>query len=190
MMVPMPGGKRQPAAAAAAPAAPRPSVQEAAALIMHGSGINPLVRAANPLLALVVPLRYMASHTNLQELRQQLIAAVKNFEAEARASQIDAESIAAGRYALCTFLDETIASTPWGGSNVWSSHSLLVMFHNEGFGGEKFFLIMQKLAQDPKTNLFLLELMYLCLALGLEGRYRVIENGRSQLESLRERLPS
>jgi type VI secretion system protein ImpK len=30
--------------------------------------------------------------------------------------------------------------------------------------------------------------MYLCLALGLEGRYRVIDNGRSQLELLRERL--
>jgi type VI secretion system protein ImpK len=30
--------------------------------------------------------------------------------------------------------------------------------------------------------------MYLCIALGLEGRYRVIEGGRSQLEILRERL--
>jgi type VI secretion system protein ImpK len=30
--------------------------------------------------------------------------------------------------------------------------------------------------------------MYLCLALGLEGRYRVIDNGRSQLDALRERL--
>ena len=56
------------------------------------------------------------------------------------------------------------------------------------FGGEKFFLIMQRLAQDPKANIDVLELMYLCLALGLEGRYRVVDNGRSQLESLRERL--
>ena len=47
---------------------------------------------------------------------------------------------------------------------------------------------LQKLSQDPKNNLPALELMYLCLALGLVGRYRVFENGRSQLESLRERL--
>ena len=71
---------------------------------------------------------------------------------------------------------------------MWASRSLLVAFHNEAFGGEKFFLILQKLSQAPKENVDALELMYLCLALGLEGRYRVIDNGRSQLDALRERL--
>lgn len=164
------------------------SAQEASNLISQGSGLNPLVRAANPLLALIVPLRHMAMHSNLEDLRQQLIAAIKHFEAEARAAQVDMEAVAAARYALCTFLDETISSTPWGGNNAWSSRSMLVTFHNEAFGGEKFFLIMQKLAQNPKANLNVLELMYLCLSLGMEGRYRVVDNGRAQLESLRERL--
>jgi type VI secretion system protein ImpK len=44
------------------------------------------------------------------------------------------------------------------------------------------------MAEDPAKNLFLLELMYICLALGFEGRYRVISNGRAQLEEVRERL--
>lgn len=194
MGIPTPGGRRggasgsSPGPTPGAGSGPRPNAQEAAALIQSGSGLNPLVRAANPLLALIVPLRYMVSHPNLEELRQQLINAVKLFESEARAGQVDTDAIAAARYALCTFLDETISSTPWGGNSVWSSRSLLVSFHNEAFGGEKFFLIMQRLAQDPKKNLPTLELLYLCLALGMEGRYRVVENGRSQLESLRERL--
>lgn len=190
-MIPSPGVRRPNGAPAAAPppaAAPRGPTANAGSTKLHGMGLNPLVKAANPLLALVVPLRYMASYTNLEELRIQLIQAVKNFEAEARAQGVDPEQTAAARYALCTFLDETISSTPWGGSNVWSSRSLLVAFHNEAFGGEKFFLIMQRLAQNPKVNIDVLELMYLCLALGLEGRYRVVDNGRSQLESLRERL--
>jgi type VI secretion system protein ImpK len=101
---------------------------------------------------------------------------------------VDHDQIAAARYALCTLLDETISSTPWGGGGVWASRSLLVAFHNEAFGGEKFFLILQKLSQSPQANVDALELMYLCLALGLEGRYRVIENGRRQLDALRERL--
>lgn len=197
MMVPTPGGGRRGAAASAppaasapqaAPAGPRMSVQEANSLIQQGTGLNPLVRAANPLLALVVPLRSMHSQPNLEELRSQLTSTLKTFESDARAAQIDTESAAAARYCLCTFLDETISSTPWGGNNVWSSRSLLVQFHNEAFGGEKFFLIMQKLAQNPKANLYVLELMYLCLALGMEGRYRVVENGKEQLSSLRERL--
>ena len=154
---------------------------------LHGHGLNPLVRAANPLLDLVVPLRSMVRSPDLELLRQKLLAAVKTFEADARAARVDLEAIAAARYALCTFIDETVSSTPWG-AGVWSNRSLLVAFHNEAWGGEKFFLILQRLSQNAAGNIDVLELMYLCLALGLEGRYRVIENGQQQLASVRERL--
>ena len=160
----------------------------AASVKLHGDGLNPLVAAANPLLDLVLPLRHMVSYPQVENLRLQLVAAIKAFEAQAKSALVEHEAIAAARYSLCTFLDETISSTPWGGGGVWASRSLLVTFHNEAFGGEKFFLILQKLCQDPRANIQTLELMYLCIALGLEGRYRVIEGGRSQLEILRERL--
>ncbi|KQX01202.1 hypothetical protein ASC94_00690 [Massilia sp. Root418] len=154
----------------------------------HLNGVNPLVGAANALLDLVVPLRIMATHPSVEGLRSQLVAAIKKFEQDAKAAGCAQEAIAVARYSLCTFLDETISSTPWGGSGVWASRSLLVAFHNEAFGGEKFFLILQKLSQQPRANLHVLELMYLCLALGLEGRYRVMDGGRVQLDLLRERL--
>jgi type VI secretion system protein ImpK len=190
VMVPAPGGRRTapsqpPATPANEPARPVPTGAPAQ---LHGAGLNPLVRAANPLLGLVPPLRRMASHPDVEALRMQLIQAIKSFEASAKAAHVEHDQIAAARYALCTLLDETISSTPWGGGGVWASRSLLVAFHNEAFGGEKFFLILQKLSQSPKANVDALELMYLCLALGLEGRYRVIDNGRSQLDALRERL--
>jgi type VI secretion system protein ImpK len=191
MLMPAPGGRRTPSSTTPPPASTPPEPPRAAAtgpVTLHGEGLNPLVRAANPLLDLVTPLRSMASHPDVESLRMQLVQAIKGFEAAARAAQVQHDQIAASRYALCTLLDETISSTPWGGGGVWASRSLLVAFHNEAFGGEKFFLILQKLSQDPKNNLPALELMYLCLALGLEGRYRVIDNGRSQLELLRERL--
>lgn len=191
MLVPPPGLHPGPAQAptllprepvvAAPPARPLEPQQ------WHGVGLNPLVAAANPLLDLVPPLRRMAAHPDVEGLRIGLVQAMRTFELAARAAQVDAELIAAARYALCTLLDETIASTPWGGG-AWSSRSLLVTFHNEAFGGEKFFLILQKLSQNPQTSLPALELMYVCLALGFEGRYRVLENGRSQLDALRERL--
>ena len=190
VLVPAPGGRRTaPSQPPATPASepPRPTSNGAPAQL-HGVGLNPLVRAANPLLDLVPPLRRMASHPDVEALRMQLIHAIKTFETAAKAAHVNHDQIAAARYALCTLLDETISSTPWGGGGVWASRSLLVAFHNEAFGGEKFFLILQKLSQAPKENVDALELMYLCLALGLEGRYRVIDNGRSQLDALRERL--
>src|SRR5438067_5543493 len=194
VLIPTPGARRTAPSQPAAPPPPNaglasPRANPAGAPVqLHGDGLNPLVRAANPLLDLVTPLRRMAAHPDVEALRMQLIQAVKNFEAAARAAQVEHDQIAAARYALCTLLDETISSTPWGGGGVWASRSLLVAFHNEAFGGEKFFLILQKLSQSPRQNVDALELMYLCLALGLEGRYRVIDNGRSQLDALRERL--
>lgn len=165
--------------------APRTS----AAVVPHqGCGLNPLVQAANPLLDLVVPLRSLTTHQELDALRIMLIDAMNHFQAQAHKAHVDAQTISIARYVLCTFLDETIASTPWGGNGAWSSNSLLVEFHHEAWGGEKFFQILQRLAQEPETHLHLLELMYLCLALGLEGRYRVIDDGRIQVERLRERL--
>jgi type VI secretion system protein ImpK len=188
ILVPTPGRRRatgaQPEEASVAPAAAAlPPLPE-----LRRSGVNPLVAPANALLELVVPLRAMASHPDVEGLRAQLVQAIRRFEADARAARCDIEAIAAARYALCTLLDETISGTPWGTGGVWASRSLLVAFHNEAFGGEKFFLILQRLSQAPSANLDVLELFYLCLALGLEGRYRVIENGRGQLDVLRERL--
>ncbi|NRR31416.1 type VI secretion system protein TssL [Oxalobacteraceae bacterium] len=205
ILVPKPGGRRAAGAAAPAPTAPPAAAPPpeapgnyanydamlaplAAAPGVVGGAINPLVGAANALLDLVVPLRIMASHPNVEGLRQQLVAAIKKFEADARLARVEQEAIAVARYSLCTFLDETISSTPWGASGVWASRSLLVSFHNEAFGGEKFFIILQRLCQAPRANLHVLELMYLCLALGLEGRYRVLDGGRAQLDTLRERL--
>jgi type VI secretion system protein ImpK len=199
ILIPSPGGKRGAAAAATAASAPvqqapMPSPgagEEARAPAiprLGGYGLNPLVAAASPLLDLVLPLRHMASYPQVEHLRQQLVAGIKTFEQTAKAAQVPVDAIAVARYSLCTFLDETISATPWGSGGVWSSRSLLVTFHNEASGGEKFFLVLQKLCQDPGVHIDVLELMYLCLSLGLEGRYRVLEGGRGQLEILRERL--
>ena len=172
-------------AQAARPAAAAPAGKQAATV---GHGLNRLVAAANPLLNLVLPLRLMVHYTQVEQLRTQLAEGIKHFERDAKAAQLPQEAIAVARYALCTFLDEIISATPWGSGGVWSSHSLLVSFHSEASGGEKFFLLLQKLCREPAQNIETLELMYLCLALGFEGRYRVLEGGRGQLDVLRERL--
>jgi type VI secretion system protein ImpK len=178
ILIPTPGGARAAFVAAAATAAPITTLT---------GGLNPLLRAANPLLELAVPLRQLPTHPNVEELRTQLIQMVRTFETQGRANGIDDEKLGASRYCLCTFLDEAISSTPWG-AGMWASRSLLVTFHNEASGGERFFLILQRLAQNPTGNVDVLELIYVILGLGFEGRYRLIDGGRTQLDTIRERL--
>jgi type VI secretion system protein ImpK len=151
------------------------------------AGLNPLIAAANPLLNIVPQLRTTLQHPDPSGLRDFIAQNIKVFETRAKAAGVAPEKVIAARYALCTLLDEAAASTPWG-SGIWAKHSLLIMFHNEAWGGEKFFQLLAKLAENPKANLDLLEFMYICLSLGFEGRYRVVENGKAHLDALRERL--
>ena len=187
---PTPGGRAAapPPAPAARPAAPADLPASAPEPVATTSGMNPLVAAANQLLNLVPQLRSTVQHPDPRALRDQLVRRIREFETRARQAGVSSEQVIAARYALCTLLDEVVAMTPWGGAGTWAQNSLLVSFHNEGWGGEKFFQLLAKLAENPAGNIDLLELLYACLALGFEGRYRVAENGRAQLEAVRERL--
>lgn len=151
------------------------------------SGLNPLIAAANPLFNLIPHLRTSQQVASLPELRVFLEQQIQAFENRAQANGMTDKKIIPARYALCTFLDETIASTPWG-SGEWGKNSLLVIFQKEVFGGEKFFQLISKLTENTGNNIDLLEFMYTCLALGFEGRYRIMEKGREQLEQYKERL--
>jgi type VI secretion system protein ImpK len=150
--------------------------------------LNPLVSAAGKLLILASKLRTLAQAPNVPALRASTAEAVQRFEASARQAGVSNESVVAARYVLCTALDEAVANTPWGAQAGWNKQSLLVQFHNEAWGGEKVFQLLARLAQDVPTHRQLLELIYCVLALGFEGRYRVVENGRAQLDSVRQRL--
>lgn len=149
---------------------------------------NPLLAAAGPLLSIAPRIRHSATHPDPRRLKDELTHSVRRFEQQVSEAGVPRSQVIAARYVLCTFLDECAASTPWGGSGVWASDTLLVRLHNETWGGEKVFQLLTRLAQEPKAHIDLLELIYVCLSLGFEGRYRVTENGRSQLETVRERL--
>lgn len=149
---------------------------------------NVLVAAANPLINAIPQIRHSVSHEDPAQLRQQLIDQIRRFELNCQQSGLGYEVIIGARYCLCTALDEAAALTPWGSRGVWTSNGLLVTFHNETWGGEKFFQLLAKLSQNPRRHILMLELIYFCLLLGFEGRYRVLDNGRSQLETIKQRL--
>lgn len=151
------------------------------------SSVNPLVAAANPLLNAIPQIRHSVTHADPAGLRQRLIDEIRQFEMQCQRAGLPYEVIIGARYCLCTAIDEAAALTPWG-SAAWPGQGLLVTFHNETWGGEKFFQLLAKLSQNPREQIVLLELINYCLQLGFEGRYRVLDNGRSQLETIKSRL--
>jgi type VI secretion system protein ImpK len=189
VMVPTPGRRRAPVAAPLSE--PEPEKRSDAALtadLSALSGLNPLVALANPLLALVPQIRGSVAHPDPAGFRETLVRQLSAFEEAAGKRGIKPEAVLVARYALCTLIDEAVSSTPWGASAQWMRESLLVAFYRETGGGEKFFLLLNKMAEQPGANIELLEFFYACLALGFQGRFRVVEGGKAQLEQTREKL--
>ncbi|MDA8363272.1 MAG: type IVB secretion system protein IcmH/DotU [Gammaproteobacteria bacterium] len=188
---PAPASASQPVSASPAPQ-PQPGYQTYSVSASPGDfqglhvGMGPLVSAATSLLTLAPQLRSSTRTPNVSGLRDYLTQEIRVFEQKARQSGASEETTLAGRYVLCTYLDESVMVTPWGGESNWGSRTLLSGFHNETWGGEKSFAILQRALQEPARMIDVLELIYVCLALGFEGQYRVLEGGRSRLQDIQE----
>src|SRR5271167_74638 len=152
------------------------------------SGNNPLLQTATPLLVLAQRLRGTVAVPDVGGLRNQVIEEIRNFENRARGAGASAEDVLAARYALCSAVDEAVLNTPWGAQSEWAGQTMLVVFHREAFGGEKFFLILERLMADPPRYIDLMELMYACIVLGFEGRYRLDERGAARLADVQRDL--
>jgi type VI secretion system protein ImpK len=85
-------------------------------------------------------------------------------------------------------LDEAVLNAPWGEHSGWAQKTLLVTFHSESYGGAKFFQILERLCADFAKHIDLIELMYICLALGFAGRYQIESGGRAKLADIQEDL--
>lgn len=159
----------------------------AAADLSALGGLNPLVEAANPILAAVAQIRHALRHPDPANLRLRLRQQIDAFERSARAARVPDDQLSNARFALCALLDDSAQATPWGRD--WSGgSSLLAELTGEQAGGEKFFVLLEKLSADSSANADVLEFFYVCLALGFEGRYRGGEGGRQALAQARAQL--
>ena len=150
--------------------------------------LDPLLHAAGPLLLLAGRLRQSSQAVDTAALRRQLVSEVRGFEEKARNSGVVPDQIAAARYALCATLDEAILSTPWGSTGEWGAQPLLVVFHRETWGGEKFFQLLERTQADPRQYAGLLEVLYSCLSLGFAGKYALDPQGQMQRDKLQHEL--
>jgi len=138
---------------------------------LRGTFQNPMIDAAMPLFGLVMRLRTLDSLPNIQEVHQQVRTQVDNIVEEMRLRGYESAQLLAYSYALCLYLDEAVMSRPWGRNSCWSQESLLSIFHHETWGGEKIYTVLSRLMQEPQRYIDVLEFLYLCLGLGLKGKY-------------------
>ena len=199
IMRPRPGGARRPPAEprpdAPRQAAPRSAQERPAAgggnlavADFIAGGKNPILQAAAPLIAVASRLQSTVANADVAALRAQATQDIRQFDDRMRAAAVAPEDALVARYLLCTFFDSSVLNTPWGAQSDWSGQSLLVAFHKEKSGGEKFFQILERISAQPGRYIDLIELQYVCLALGYEGMYRIDDRGQAKLAELQHSL--
>lgn len=153
---------------------------------------NPLLEAAQPLLLALanMPAQLDSYDNGIESLRELLIREVHIYQTLCDRANLRREHVLAVRYCVCTALDEAANKTSWGGGGAWARKSLLIVFHNESYGGEKIFLLIGRLSPNPIEYGDVLEVIYRILSLGFEGRYSVRPDGRKQLDLIRQQLLS
>lgn len=198
---PNPGGKRVSEAASVPQSVQIPATpqRQSSAPVVQSNGFdfgfkalpqsmeNPLVAGSAAMLEKMAQLTLQAENYEPMAFRDWCIQQLNLFDRVCLDHGINEETRHYSRYVLCTVLDELVNKSIWG-AGVWSKQSLLSQFHGETGGGERFFQLLEYLQQYPAKNIHLLELMYLCLGLGFEGKFSVDSRGYAELESLKDNL--
>lgn len=155
---------------------------------LRGYGNNPLVDGALPLFGLVIRLRRMDRYEGIDKLYATVRDQIAALDEEIRRHNYDSATQLAYRYALCSFIDEAVMGTAWGSHSLWAERSLLSVYHNETWGGEKFFTVLSRMLMDPAKYRDVLEFKYLCVCLGFKGKYGLQHNQSDALQSIITRL--
>jgi type VI secretion system protein ImpK len=138
---------------------------------MRGGYANLMIDAAAPLFGLVMRLRTLDELPNIAFVHKTVRSQISTIRAEIEQHGYGNAHLQIYSYALCLYMDEAVMERPWGRNSCWSHESLLSIFHDETNGGEKIFILLQRVMQAPEEFKDVLEFMYFCFALGLKGKY-------------------
>ena len=138
---------------------------------------------AMPLLQLLARLRTLAGDADPAALRDRTEDGLRQFATRATAAGIPPDLVRRGQYALADSLDDAALNTPWGARSAWAAHGMVASLH-PGIGPGRFFDALRQAQARPEQRP-VLELMALCLALGMAGPYRTQPGGTATLDALR-----
>jgi type VI secretion system protein ImpK len=137
-------------------------------------------------------------HTGRQQVedaesfRSRMKQALREIASTAARRGYSAEDVQEGNFAVVAFLDEAILTAPDNNASQWAGKSLGEELFDQRSAGELFFKRLETLRanRDSQGLAEVLEVYYLCLLLGYEGKFAGGAKAELQLlmTNLRERI--
>jgi len=115
------------------------------------------------------------------EVEANIRSLLKDSEACAAQGPFSFDEYDQARFAICSWIDETILNSTWNQKNHWAKNQLQQSHYGTTNAGEEFF---DRLAVIGLHQKGVREVYYLCLALGFAGRY-YRKHDQYQLEQIK-----
>ncbi len=151
--------------------------------------MNPLLECCSSLFAAAALFKRPDRGAKVNpKFRRVIMAGFDELERKAFEMKIPMQKVKEAKYALASYVDEAVLTSNWPGRMDWMSKTLQLSFFGEHIGGESFFKHLNALRRAGDRFVDVLEVYYVCLQLGFEGKYRL--RGLEQLMALQVDLRS
>lgn len=144
-----------------------------------------LAELYSPCFVHILELQSTDDYGDSEAVRKQIYDLLDQCEEAAKEAGVPAEDIEHAKFAVVAFIDETILSSDWQGTDEWMKTPIQLELYDQFDAGEVFFDRLQELQEDPEFNAGVMEVYYLCMTLGFKGKYQL-----QQQEKLREIIDS
>ena len=124
-------------------------------------------------LMLILQLRATNEYGDSEILRKKVLELLDDFERRALTAGIEQTKVQNSKFALVSFMDETIIGSEWENKVNWLAEPLQLKLFNCFNAGQEFFTRLEQLRQRQKENADVLEVYFLCMSLGFRGKYQL-----------------
>jgi type VI secretion system protein ImpK len=133
------------------------------------AAVPALADLCGELLAFALQLKRSSDPGDAEVLRQKIDEQFRALETKARQADIPQDDVQQSKYAIAAFVDEMILTSSWPLKESWADKPLQLAYFNDFAAGEEFYNRIDTLRGAKKNAV--LEVYYLCLALGFRGKY-------------------
>lgn len=149
--------------------------------VRHGRAHpNSLISAFSQLLEFAPEMEAATAPDDPETLRTRLQHGLTDARDQAVASGSNMQRADGAAWAVAALLDDLALNTPWGGNGAWPHQPLVSMLYGDVDAGTQFFERLEELERHSSRDPEMLELYYMCMALGFRGKYRVSSRAGDQ----------
>lgn len=138
---------------------------------------NDLVTFAGPTFDLILRLKAgIVAPSN--DLRPKIAGMLEDFEKRAERYRFNHKIIQVSKFALASFVDETVLTNNFPLKNEWEKNPLQLEYFGEQLAGNKFFDKLNAMLNQIDVTADAVEIYYFCMLLGFKGRYAIYEHDK------------